>query len=286
MALQEIEYGSLASSEVVNDNFEYLDGRITTVGSSITTLQSNIQSLNTTLNNTINTAVSNINASLGHLPYSSYIDGLIITKSTTNTIAVTNGSCYDSGGDIVLKLTTSTTKQNESQAASAMYYVYIIGDNDGSTIDILISSSSSSPTMPTGYTKYRLIGGYTTNSNSEIDTVSYYGESATSDKSANGILDVTAPDWVNMVDRSATTTYTATTAGYVYGYITRLRESKTCTITINSQYSFSSYMPIGAVGGYWNSCNLLIPVGKGDTYYMDNNGASYVFKFIPVKGGN
>jgi len=53
-ALIEIESGSLADSEIVNDNFEYLDGRITTVGSSITTLQANIQSLNSTLSNQIN----------------------------------------------------------------------------------------------------------------------------------------------------------------------------------------------------------------------------------------
>lgn len=53
MSLTHIEYGSLASSEVLNDNFEYLDNRITdAVESSIsgtTSLLSNIANVNTTL---------------------------------------------------------------------------------------------------------------------------------------------------------------------------------------------------------------------------------------------
>lgn len=52
MSLTHIEYGSLASSAVMNDNFEYLDNRITTVANSLTsvasTINSNIASLNST----------------------------------------------------------------------------------------------------------------------------------------------------------------------------------------------------------------------------------------------
>ena len=75
MALTNIEYGSLASSDVMNQNFTYLDNRISslssdltsnvaTINSNIATVNSNIssmsdsydesfQSVNTTLNNTI-----------------------------------------------------------------------------------------------------------------------------------------------------------------------------------------------------------------------------------------
>ena len=169
MPLVEIENGSLADPEVVNDNFEYLDGRITTVGSSITTLQSNIQTLNSTLNLAIDTAVAEINASLGNLPYSNYIDGLIITKSTDDTIAVSKGSCYDSTNTIVLKLTSDTTKQNTSQVASSTYYVYIVGS--GTASQIIISTSSSSPTLPSGYTYYRQIGYFTTDSEGNINQI-------------------------------------------------------------------------------------------------------------------
>ena len=52
MPLTNIVYGSLASSEVMNDNFEYLDNRITTVAGNLTStasaINSNIASMNST----------------------------------------------------------------------------------------------------------------------------------------------------------------------------------------------------------------------------------------------
>ena len=53
MAITRIEYGALASSELMNDNFEYLDNRISQVAESITAensgIYSNIASVNTAL---------------------------------------------------------------------------------------------------------------------------------------------------------------------------------------------------------------------------------------------
>ena len=43
MALTEIEYGSLASSEVMNNNFEYLDNKISDVSEN---LASNVATIN------------------------------------------------------------------------------------------------------------------------------------------------------------------------------------------------------------------------------------------------
>ena len=60
MALTRIEYGGDVASGVLNDNFEYLDGRITEVGSSISTVQSNIASVSSTINNRINSVEASI----------------------------------------------------------------------------------------------------------------------------------------------------------------------------------------------------------------------------------
>ena len=53
MPLTTIQYGSLASSEVMNDNFGYLDDRITTLANNVTsstsTIQSGISGLNSRL---------------------------------------------------------------------------------------------------------------------------------------------------------------------------------------------------------------------------------------------
>lgn len=60
MALTRIQYGGDVASGVLNDNFEYLDDRITEVGSSITTIQSNLASVSSTLNGRINETNSDI----------------------------------------------------------------------------------------------------------------------------------------------------------------------------------------------------------------------------------
>ena len=65
MPLTHIEYGSLASSETMNDNFEYLDDRVTTVANNLvstsTSIYSNISGLNTSLSAQINDLTSDIN---------------------------------------------------------------------------------------------------------------------------------------------------------------------------------------------------------------------------------
>lgn len=53
MALEHIEYGALASSELMNDNFEYLDDRISSVVASQTSTFSSIYSSIANLNSTL-----------------------------------------------------------------------------------------------------------------------------------------------------------------------------------------------------------------------------------------
>ena len=59
MALTTIEYGALASSEVMNNNFEYLDNRITSVNNTVTSnnssILSNLASINTSITNAMDT---------------------------------------------------------------------------------------------------------------------------------------------------------------------------------------------------------------------------------------
>jgi len=83
MALQEIEYGSICTSSILNDNFEYLDDRISSYASSITTLQSNISSVNSTLNGRINTTNSNLS------DLSDAVHQTINQLATSGTIALT-----------------------------------------------------------------------------------------------------------------------------------------------------------------------------------------------------
>ena len=74
MALTEIEYGSLASSEVMNNNFEYLDNRISELSQSqisgLASINSNIVSINTALSglgDSVDESVEEINTTLGEI---------------------------------------------------------------------------------------------------------------------------------------------------------------------------------------------------------------------------
>lgn len=71
MALTEIEYGALASSEVMNNNFNYLDNRINNISETIiantASNNSNIASINSTISSLtekLNTDIENLNADL------------------------------------------------------------------------------------------------------------------------------------------------------------------------------------------------------------------------------
>ncbi|OHB77370.1 MAG: hypothetical protein A2Z34_11550 [Planctomycetes bacterium RBG_16_59_8] len=45
-----------------------------------------------------------------------------------------------------------------SEAANTWYYVFVIANNDGTSWNGLLSTSSTSPTMPSGFTKKRRVG--------------------------------------------------------------------------------------------------------------------------------
>ena len=127
-------------------------------------------------------------------PTIDYIGGLTISKdsnSPNDTIIVDSGSCYDSTKKVVLSLANSTSKKNGTQAASTTYYVHIVGNSTGSSTDIIISPDSISPTLPSGYTLYRLIGYYTTNGNGNINLIYNYSNSLGVKEITGGVL----PDW-------------------------------------------------------------------------------------------
>lgn len=103
------------------------------------------------------------------------ITGLHIKKDGTNRIIVSSGSCYDSTKTKILKLQRNLGKTNSTQVSNATYYVYIIGSEDATLIDILISPDSVTPSLPEGYTLYRKIGYYNTGNNNDISNIYCFG---------------------------------------------------------------------------------------------------------------
>jgi hypothetical protein len=117
-----------------------------------------------------------------------YIDGLILANngSGTQSISVAQGACRDSTNaqDITLasvffKSLAGTWTQGTgssgspvngldtgSVAASTWYHVFVI--SNGTNVDVLFSTSASSPTMPGGWSYRRRIGSIRTDASKNV----------------------------------------------------------------------------------------------------------------------
>ena len=116
----------------------------------------------------------------------SYLAGLGLSKSAATTIGIARGVARDNddaGGSAEdMELTSAYTKTMASwavgtgnggldggaAAADTWYYVFLIKRTDTDVVDVLISNSATSPTMPTDYDKSRRIGAFLTDGTPEI----------------------------------------------------------------------------------------------------------------------
>lgn len=288
--------GNKARANEVNEDFDVLYQQVNTNITNIANAESDIENLDATK--------ANINGSSSQRfavadPVSSgdavnkrtlikqignsidYIGGLTISKdsgSPDNTILIDPGAAYDSTKAVVLALDVITSKQNTTQAASATYYVYIIGNSTGSTTDIIISTEASKPTLPAGYTLYRKIGSYTTNSSNKIDSISYYGTSNNSDKSYFASIEATMPDLTSGVSRTTGTTYTSDYPGWIS--ISSTWANSSISLVIDGKTLWYGHAANNDISG-----SGFIPISKGSTYSANGNYyGSFTYTFYPAKG--
>lgn len=105
-----------------------------------------------------------------------HIHGLTLSNNAsdaTNDIDIAAGNAWDNTNDVLLDLTSGLTKRLDatwavgtnqggldtgSKANSTWYHVWLIRRSDTGVVDVLFSTSVSSPTMPTNYDQKRRIG--------------------------------------------------------------------------------------------------------------------------------
>lgn len=179
--------GTKAKAQEVNADFQAVQTEVNAIGADVITAQTDITSLqngkasvNGSGSNTFAVA-DPINAAdaVNKRYYSSInkyiIAGLLITAADEEYIACTAGACYDKTASKILQFDTDTSISEAPYNANATYYVYIIGTAAGGTnTQLLISQSSDNPGLPSGYTLYRGLGYFKTNSDGEIKEVSSY----------------------------------------------------------------------------------------------------------------
>lgn len=115
-----------------------------------------------------------------------YIFGLALSNNgsdTNNDIDIAIGRATDNTAFALMELTGALTKRLDanwavgtnqggldtgSKASSTLYYVWLIQRPDTGVVDVLFSTSATSPTMPANYTIKRVIGAIFTDGSSNI----------------------------------------------------------------------------------------------------------------------
>jgi hypothetical protein len=129
------------------------------------------------------------------------ISGLVQSQAadTDHDITLSVGGALDDTHSAWMKLSSTLTKQIDAAwaegdaaggldsgtvANSTWYYIWLIKNLSSGTVDALFSTSSSSPTMPSGYSLKRLVGAVLTDGSANI-----YGFTAY-EQAGGGLLNV------------------------------------------------------------------------------------------------
>lgn len=111
-----------------------------------------------------------------------YLAGLTMsTAGSSTTMTIAAGQATDSTNAVLIRLAASIAKTTSAWAVgtgnggldtgtianSTWYYFYLIRRPDTGVVDVVFSTNSSSPTLPSGYTQYRYIGAGLTNGSAQ-----------------------------------------------------------------------------------------------------------------------
>jgi hypothetical protein len=127
-------------------------------------------------------------------PMRSYLAGLTLsTAGSSRTFGIAAGLATDSANTSMLSLASAYTKTTSAWALgtavgaldtgtianSTWYHAYLIQRPDTGVVDVLISLSATSPTLPTNYTLFRRIGSMKTDGSSPAAWIAFiqFGDS-------------------------------------------------------------------------------------------------------------
>lgn len=177
-------------------------------------------------------------SSVGYLR--GYLSGCILSNDATtpNTkLDVSAGIAMDSTNTFLINLPATVINfgvtgagglDAGSIAAATWYHVFAIAKADG-TASAIVSTSASSPTMPSGYTYKRRIGSARSDVSSHLNTFSQLGDEFLWTGSSSPWLDVNA---VTLAATAQTKTLTVPTGVQVYAlFHAFIRDDGTTSVT-------------------------------------------------------
>ncbi len=232
------------------------------------------------VNGTLNTVDSNIGTGevsdlLIDTNHTSYPYSEVNVSWTMAVLADSSGNVkrFDGGIDVA-NITDSGANglDTGSEASSTWYYIWLIGKTDG-TVDGLLSASSTSPTMPSGYDYKLRLGSVYNNGSSDFRAFIKRGDWV-SQKTVNVVTDGTATT-VTSVDISSAAPPTIEGVSFnIFGYFAGTTEAYVYMDAAGDILSCKiGGRQISAIGNYDGSAGFGVPVDV-DTIYYQTSGAT------------
>lgn len=130
----------------------------------------------------VDSSTGNVTTTISSATLSGFLSGLeLSTAGSSATFGIAVGSANDVGLSDMMVLGSAYTKTTSAWAVgtgngaldsgtianNTWYHVYLIKRSDTGVVDVLVSTSASSPTMPTSYDRKRRIGSMKTNGSAQ-----------------------------------------------------------------------------------------------------------------------
>lgn len=284
--------GTKARANEVNENFtslkqfvDQLEVNEANNEINITNLESNKADLNGSNTEVFNVAnpTTNYNAvnlqTFERLTQNSVqvITGYQLSIFDNDTITAQAGACYDSTFAHIIVGSTSLQVSDSNLGANATRYVYVCLDEDASQTKLVLSTSSTTPSLPSGYEYYRRIGSLVTDDDGNINVVYSDTNSVTlGDVQRAQNPSAGMPKYSAIVARSLNTTYNESTAGYVRAFSGQ-NNNAGITITVDGVEAYGCTQ-----WKYVQGQRILVPVPEGSSWRATGSNCSV--DWIPVIG--
>jgi len=201
-----------------------------------------------------------------------YQEGAKISYASASTLTVATGEVVCSNSTGALRKFRSNTSavtviwgmiDTGAEASSTTYYLYAVADADATTFTVEISLSSSAPT---GATYYARLGSFYNNSDSDI----LNDETIVND---NNVYALQLGDWLS---RSASTTYEATTDGFVVVYQGAAGANEVVIYTDSDNPPTTKRSSDSTQSG---DVSAFSPVKKGDYWKITTSGGAATSRY-------
>jgi hypothetical protein len=227
-----------------------------------------------------------------------YISGLTLsTAGSSATFGIAVGAAADSTNASLMYLSSAYTKTTSAWAvgsgngsldtgaiaASTWYFVWLIQRPDTGVVDVLISLSATSPTLPTNYTLKRRIGAMYSNSSSQWRSFRQLGDYFFWTLPVMDINYYPVPTTLTGVGTSSTNTNGSTPLGLAcltYMNLYAQTVSGAGSILLSSEFETTS-----SSGTSYTSSVVLAGTGQAAKVYIVPTTAGY-FNVVAESAGN